>query len=235
MQPHIGDKPFVFPKSTRFVLPLLLGGLTVVPLYLMALIGYGAGPATTTVGYQPAQPLPFSHDLHAGQLGMDCRYCHTTVDKAAMAAVPPTQTCWNCHNTVTGIRRDNATLQPVLRSHATGMPIEWIKVHDLADYVYFNHSRHVNSGVSCVECHGRIDRMAVEPGSTRGVYQAKPLSMAWCIECHRNPDAKIRPPDQVYNLAWGQNLSEEEKAAKGREIRKERKINPSTDCSTCHR
>jgi len=226
---------FVFPKSARWVLPILGIVIVGVPAYLAALVGYGFGPQTTTVGYQPAQPVPFSHDLHAGKLGLDCRYCHTTVDRAAFAAVPPTQTCVNCHNATTGIKRDSLNLKPVLDSYTTGRPIEWIKVHDLADYVYFNHSRHVNSGIRCMECHGRADRMAVQAGSRRGVYQVKPLSMAWCLECHRDPDAHIRPQEEVFNLAWGAGLTDDEKAKIGHAIRLQKNINPSTDCWTCHR
>jgi hypothetical protein len=226
---------FVFPKSARWVLPILALAVVGAPLYLLALIGYGFGPQTTSVGYQPAQPVAFSHDMHAGQLGMDCRYCHTTVDHAAFAAVPPTQTCWNCHNSVTGILHDSPKLKPVIDSHETGLPIHWVKVHDLADYVYFNHNRHVNSGVSCVECHDHVDRMSVESGSTRGIYQAKPLSMDWCIACHREPDSHIRPNDQVFNLAWGQDLTDQEKLKLGHELRVANRINPSTDCWTCHR
>jgi len=121
------------------------------------------------VGYQPVQPVPYSHALHVGQLGIDCRYCHNTVEVAAQAAIPPTQTCMNCH---AKIRAQSPKLLPVRESYATGMPVHWMRVHDLPDFVYFNHSAHVRRGVSCVECHGRVDKMEV-------VYQQEPLSMGW--------------------------------------------------------
>ncbi|MBC7783311.1 MAG: cytochrome c3 family protein [Burkholderiales bacterium] len=185
---------YVFPKTTNLLLPILVllivGGATYVPI-----VGaLGASPENTDVGYQPIQPVPYSHALHVGQLGLDCTYCHTTVDKAAFAAIPPTQTCMNCH---TNVRQASEKLQPVRDSWATGKSIEWVKVHDLPDFAYFNHSAHVNKGVSCVECHSRVDRMGEE-----GVHQAKNLSMAWCLDCHRNPTGVLRPRDQVTNLGW---------------------------------
>ncbi len=131
----------------------------------------------------PTQPVPYSHALHVGQLGMDCRYCHTGVEVAAAATIPPTQTCMNCHSKV---RANSEKLIPIRESYATGMPVPWIRVHDLPDYVYFDHSAHVRRGVGCVSCHGRIDTMEV-------VFQAEPLSMGWCLECHRNPGAAPAP------------------------------------------
>jgi len=173
----MGRYHYIFPKWTNLI-PFLVGGLVVVaPLYVALIVAYGFSPRTTDVGYQPVQPIPFSHRLHAGDLGLDCRYCHNTVEVAAKAAIPPTQTCMNCH---TQIRKDSPLLQPLMESYQTGMPIKWLRVHDLPDYAYFNHSAHVTRGVSCVECHGRIDRMDV-------VTQEQPLSMGWCLECHRNP------------------------------------------------
>ena len=156
---------FVFPRWANFALPVIIlmgmgGGL-----YVPTLLGFGLNPYTLNVGYQPEQPVPYSHALHAGQLGIDCRYCHNTVEQASYAAVPPTQTCMNCH---TNIAPQSSKLTPVRESWATGKPVEWVKVHDLADYAYFNHSAHVNKGVGCYSCHGRIDQMEV-------VYQAQPL------------------------------------------------------------
>jgi hypothetical protein len=229
---------FVFPRWANLLLPALIVGGVVGGAYLATLIPLAAAYTTHNVGYMPKQPLAFSHDMHAGQLGIDCRYCHTTVEDAAFAAIPPTQTCWNCHGQQTladgttigpAIRWDSAELDPVRQSHTTGMPIEWVKVHDLADYVYFNHASHVNAGVSCVECHGRIDRM-------EEVHQAEPLSMMWCLECHRDPDDRIRPVGQVTNLGWTPDLATE---AEQREMQLLREGLPTrrqmTDCSTCHR
>ncbi|MDX1389170.1 MAG: cytochrome c3 family protein [Acidobacteriota bacterium] len=188
----------------------------------MAFVWYGFSPKTTDVGYQPEQPVPFSHALHAGDLGMDCRYCHTTVEKAAFAAVPPTDVCMGCHST---ILPNSEKLTAIRESHETGLPVPWIKVNDLPEYVYFNHSAHVSRGVSCVECHGRVDRMEV-------VYQHEPLSMSWCLNCHRNPDTRLRPVELVTRLDW---QPEEDPATLGARIRDANDINPSTDCSVCHR
>ena len=208
--------------STRFgrFLPSCSSGWF--PIYAVLLVWYGGSPKTTDVGYQPEQPVPFSHKMHAGELGMDCRYCHTTVEKAAFAAVPPTDICMGCH---ANIRTTSDKLIPVRESHASGLPIPWIKVHDLPDYVYFNHSAHVTRGVSCVECHGRVDRMEV-------VYQKETLSMGWCLDCHRNPDTHLRPAELVTQLDWKPT---EDPAALGARLRSEHGIDPSADCSVCHR
>ncbi len=196
--------------------------LVVVPLYLVGMIYYAGSPRTTDVGYQPEQPVPFSHALHAGELGIDCRYCHNTVEKAARAAVPPTATCMNCHRM---IATDSEKLLPVRQSEATGKPVPWIRVHDLPDFVYFDHSAHVTRGVGCVSCHGRIDRMET-------VRQAKRLSMGWCLECHRDPEPNLRPGQFITDLAW---VPEENPRVLGARLLKENNLDPSTDCSTCHR
>jgi hypothetical protein len=168
--------------------------------------------------------VPYSHALHAGELGIDCRYCHNTVEKAAHAAIPPTQTCMNCH---AKIRTESPKLEPVRSSYASGMPVEWVRVHDLPDYVYFNHSAHVTRGVGCVECHDRVDTMEV-------VYQARPLSMGWCLDCHRNPETRLRPKEFVTVMDW-EPAEGETRAALGARLRQEYGLNPSEDCSTCHR
>ena len=202
-------------------------------LYTVVMVAYGTAPSTTNVGYSPEQPVPFSHKLHVGTLKMDCRYCHTTVDKAAHAAVPATQTCVNCHSAAnpdgtvanSAIHTNSEKLLPVRQSQASGDPIEWERVHDLPDFVYFNHAAHVNSGVSCVSCHGRVDRM-------EQVYQAEPLSMSWCLDCHRNPAPHLRPQEYVTQLDWEPEEDAEELGAR---LQAEHGINPSTSCSTCHR
>jgi hypothetical protein len=225
---------FVFPKwSNRLTMGILVF-LTVLPLYAGALLGYALDPVTLNVGYQPVQPVPYSHALHVGQLGMDCRYCHNTVEKAGFAAIPPTETCLNCHKS---IRTGSEALKPVFESYRTGLPVKWVKVHDLPDYVYFNHSAHVNAGVSCVECHGQINHMDV-------VAQAQPLNMAWCVQCHRDPTTRIRPKDQVTNLDWlpegvtAKSSVKEITAAKralGEQLKQQYHIDPNVDCVTCHR
>lgn len=236
-QPPKTDQ-FVFPRWANLLLPTLIAGAMFGGAYLSALVPLAAAPQTHDVGYMPDQPVAFSHAVHAGELGIDCRYCHTTVENAAFAAIPPTQTCWNCHgqetlpdgNTVgPGIQWDSPEMDPIKRSHATGLPIEWVKVHDLLDYVYFNHASHLAAGVSCVECHGRIDRMDK-------VYQVESLSMSWCLECHRNPSDKIRPLGQITNLGWTKDMATEEEL-KEMELLRSRIASPRqmTDCSTCHR
>lgn len=183
---------FVFPKTSNLVLPIIIMLVLGAAAYLPVLAGVGMSPEATDVGYEPEQPVPYSHELHVGQLGLDCKYCHTTVDRAGFAAIPPAQTCMNCHTTV---RTNSDKLKPLRDAWTEGKAVEWVKVHDLPDYAFFNHSAHVNKGVSCVECHGRVDRMAV-------VYQAKNLSMGWCLDCHRNPANVLRPKDQVTNLGF---------------------------------
>ena len=211
-----------FPQWVNRVRPfgavLLLG----TPVYMVFLLYAGGSPQTTDVGYSPLQPVPFSHQVHAGQMGLDCRYCHTTVETAAMAAVPPTSVCMNCHES---IGWDVGPLEPVRKRIESGKPVPWVRVHDLPDYVYFSHQAHVSQGVSCVSCHGRIDTM-------EQVYQAKPLNMAWCLECHRDPAPHLRPVEFVTDLDWIPNKDAREL---GRELMKENNISPSTDCSTCHR
>jgi menaquinone reductase, multiheme cytochrome c subunit len=179
-------------------------------------------PETLEPGYQPKQPVPYSHKLHAGNLGMDCLYCHNTVDKSSYAAVPATQTCMNCHSKV---KAQDMVLAPVRESWEQDKPIPWIKIHRLPDYVYFNHSAHVNSGVSCVSCHGRVDQM-VE------VKQVETLAMSWCLDCHRNPAARLRPAELVTKLDW---KPERDPAEIGKEIIAQKKINPPVNCSGCHR
>ena len=216
---------FIFPRWTNLALPGIVVVGSTAPLYFAIVVAYGFSPQSTDVGYMPEQPIPFSHKLHAGELGLDCRYCHNTVEKTPHAAIPPTQTCMNCHAL---IHPDSEKLQPLFESYETGMPIPWVRVHDLPQYAYFDHSAHVTRGVSCVECHGRIDTMET-------VYQHEKLSMGWCLECHRNPDPHIRNPDLVTQLEWGIDMSDAEKIAHSINWRELNNLNPSQDCSTCHR
>ncbi|MEN6492724.1 MAG: cytochrome c3 family protein [Thermoguttaceae bacterium] len=212
----------IFPQWLDRARPLFGILLVLVPTYLVAMAYYGGSPQTTDVGYSPKQPVFYSHALHVGELGLDCRYCHNTVDKAAHAALPPTATCMNCHATI-GV--DSPRLLAVRESHATGKPIPWVRVHDLPDFAYFDHSAHVNKGVSCVSCHGRVDTMDQ-------VTQVTTLRMGWCLDCHRNPEPNLRPKEFVTKLDW---VSDEDPVALGKRLRKEYNVKPSTDCSTCHR
>jgi hypothetical protein len=213
----------IFPRWTNQV-PLLLGAA--LPLGLIGVVlgvWYWFSPKFTDVGYAPVQPVAFSHQLHAGDLGMDCRYCHNTVERAGFAAVPPQQTCMNCH---VNVLPESPRLALVRDTYASGEAIEWVKVHMLPDYSYFDHSAHLAAGVGCSSCHGRIDQMPV-------VYQHEPLSMGWCLECHRNPEPNLRPLDQITNMAW----SEEDAAAyvPSEDPDRTREVNPPQHCSGCHR
>lgn len=215
---------FVFPRWANYLRPALVLAVVGGALYVPALVGLGGSPKATAVGYAPEQPVPYSHALHVGKLGMDCRYCHTSVENAGFAALPATQTCMNCHST---IKADSPKLLKVRESWASGKPIEWVKVHDLPDYAYFNHSAHVNKGVGCVSCHGRVDQMDV-------VKQVQPLSMAWCMECHREPEKHLRPVAQVTSMSWKAT----DQLKTGVELKKQYAIRDSgylTNCSTCHR
>jgi hypothetical protein len=180
---------------------LVLGGIWV--LLMLDRSNY-----TRRVNLPIEQPIPYSHQLHAGSLGMDCRYCHQAAEVSSFANIPPTETCVTCHHEVL---RNSASLDPLWESYNTGMPIEWNKVHDLPDFVYFNHSVHVNSGFGCTECHGQVDDMAV-------VWREENLTMGWCLDCHRDPAQFIRPVDEVWNMDYvhpdnqlemGQQLIEE--------------------------
>jgi menaquinone reductase, multiheme cytochrome c subunit len=221
----MGRYHYVFPKWSNLLLPSILIFGAVAPLYVVMVVAWGFSPNTTDVGYMPTQPVPYSHELHAGKLGIDCRYCHNTVEYTDQANIPATQTCMNCH---TAILKDSEKIKPLLESYTTGKPVEWVRVHDLPQYAYFSHQAHVTRGVSCVECHGRVDRMAE-------VFQEKPLSMSWCLECHREPDAHLRDPKDVFDLAWGLERTLEERLRFGAEKRAFNNINPSQDCSICHR
>lgn len=190
----------IFPRWTNYLLPLMVLGVLGAGAYVPMVVFGGFSPKTLNIGYRPAQPVPYSHQIHVSELGMDCRYCHTSVENAAFAAVPTTQVCMNCHNPGeegSGIHKGSSKLEALYASYASGLPVEWVKVHDLADYAYFNHSAHVNKGISCYSCHGRVDKM-----DHTGVHQVHELSMGWCLDCHRNPQEHLRPLDQITNLAW---------------------------------
>ncbi|HKV09456.1 MAG TPA: cytochrome c3 family protein [Thermoanaerobaculia bacterium] len=146
----------------------------------------------TRQGVVLKQPVPFSHDHHVAGLGIDCRYCHTSVEKSAFAGIPPTETCMNCHRQ---IWTNADMLEPVRASYRDNVPIEWTRVHDLPDFAYFNHSVHVAKGIGCVTCHGQVDRMPL-------MFQQASLQMEWCLECHKDPAKNVRPKEEVFNLNW---------------------------------
>ena len=182
---------------------------------------YYGSPKYTDVGYQPDQPIDYSHKFHVGTLGLDCRYCHNFVETSHEANIPPTTTCMNCHK---NIRKESSDLTLLKNSYNNDTPIEWIKVHMLPDYAYFDHSVHLNSGIGCVSCHGRVDQM-------EKVKQVEPLSMSWCLDCHRSPDNNLRPISEITNMEW--ESSQDSNWLK--EFKNKHKISPPQDCSACHR
>jgi hypothetical protein len=206
-------------------IPLAFGVLG--PLALAGAVGgvwYYFSPEFTDAGYRPRQPVPFSHKLHAGDMGMDCRYCHNTVERAAHAAIPPAQTCMNCHSLV---KTDSPRLKLVRDSYDTGEPVPWIRVHMLPDYAFFDHRPHLAAGVGCSSCHGRIDQMTI-------VEQDQPLSMGWCLDCHRDPEPNLRPRDQITNMAWDPEVDGKAYDA-AKDPTRTRQVNPPEHCSGCHR
>jgi hypothetical protein len=183
----------VFDRSSNALAraSLVLTGLIVIALGV-ALNSLQRSPWVTRQGQRPDQPVPFSHKHHVEGLGLQCQYCHTSVEKSAYAGIPPTKTCMNCHSQ---IWTNAQLLEPVRQSWATGESIQWIRVHDLPDYVYFNHEIHVNKGIGCASCHGRVDEMPL-------MYAENTLQMEWCLNCHRNPAKNLRPTSEIYNMAW---------------------------------
>lgn len=212
----------IFPKWTNKLPAIIALGVVGMVLLVIGFFWYYGSPKYTDVGYRPIQPVAYSHKLHAGDLGLDCRYCHSNVERSPVANVPPTQTCMNCHKL---ILPQSERLLKVRESWSTGQPIPWVQVHVLPDYAYFNHSAHLNAGVGCANCHGNVAQMEL-------VTQSQPLSMSWCLDCHRNPDMNLRPPDQVTNMTWTPPGDQLEFA---RRAIAEKHINPPTDCSGCHR
>jgi hypothetical protein len=214
----------IFPKWTNRLPVMVITGGFLVGGVVTAGVWYYFTPKYTRVGYQPIQPVAFSHATHAGQLGIDCRYCHTGVEKSWFSNIPASSTCMNCHSQVL---KDDPRLALVRESAQSGVPIPWVQIHKLPDFVYFNHSVHVNRGISCFECHGRIDQM-------EEVYHARPFGMAFCLECHRHPELKLRPPDRITDLAW-QPASPVAQLAFGQQAMRDWKVESLQTCSACHR
>lgn len=220
----------IFPEWTeslkKWVARIVLGA----PLYLGLLIYLGVSPEALRLGYQPNQPVPYSHALHAGELGMDCRYCHTTVERSAEAAVPPAATCMNCHTT---IRPTSEKLLPIRQAYAENTSVAWTRVHDLPDYVYFDHSIHVGNGrgwgIGCETCHGRVDQMVK-------VFQNAPLTMGWCLDCHRNPTPNMRPARAITTMGFKRSeITDAERASFPKTTADGKPFVAPTNCSTCHR
>src|SRR5262245_63120453 len=169
-----------------------------------------------------AQPIPFSHDHHVGHIGIDCRYCHTSVETSSFAGIPPTATCMNCHSQIWS---DSPMLEPVRQSFKNNTPLRWTRVHDLADFVYFDHSVHVNKGIGCVTCHGRVDRMPL-------MRRENTLQMEWCLSCHRHPERNLRPISEITNMDW---KPPHDGGALTAKLAADEHVQKLTNCSTCHR
>lgn len=214
----------LFPKSVNRLPLQIIVYLVVVAGAVTAGVTYYATPKYTRVGYAPVQPVPYSHALHAGQLGIDCRYCHSNVETSGFANLPTAQTCMNCHSQ---IKTASPLLAAVRHSYETGEPVPWVQIHKVPDYVYFNHAIHIARGVSCIECHGPINRMDV-------VAENKSLSMGFCLNCHRDPAPHLRPLSEVTNLDW-HAASPEAQRALGNSFVHDWHVNPPTSCSGCHR
>ncbi len=252
----------IFHASTNTIAKLsIFGGLFIAVGLLFLILGIQRSSYVTQEGVAREQPVQFSHQHHVGGIGIDCRYCHTSVETSASAGIPPTKTCMNCHSQ---IWLSSPYLEPVRESWKTNKPLQWNRVHDLPDYAYFDHSIHVAKGVGCSTCHGRVDRMPL-------MWQNASLQMEWCLECHRNPEKFIRPKSEIYTMDWPPNSSDSEEsrqetrgktvpeqsrieehkkkdwdpegdgwnqAVDGKKLVEEYKIlkpNVLTSCSTCHR
>ncbi len=212
----------VFPKWTNKLPAMIIAGAILVGGAATYGVAYYFSPKYTRPGYQPIQPVAFSHAIHADQLGLDCRYCHNGVEKSWYSNIPAANTCMNCHNQVL---KDDPRLALVRESYQTGKPIPWVQIHKTPDYVFFNHSVHVNRGISCVHCHGAVNKMDE-------VRQVESLGMPFCLECHRNPAPNIRPVDKVYDLDWKAPEGFEKHGAK---LVHDWKVLPGDSCSVCHR
>ena len=223
----------IFPRQLN-LLPVVLAGAALAGGGVLTLaVWYYFSPSNLQVGYAPEQPVPYSHRLHVGELGMDCRYCHANVERSAEAMVPPTQTCMGCHNVV---RQGSARLEPIRESWETQLPVEWVRVHKLPDHTYFDHSVHLYGALSrqadgtearvavgCETCHGRIDQMEV-------VTIAEPIAMQWCLECHRDPGERLRPVEEITTMGW-----EPSEEWANQAVAHANAVNPPTHCSGCHR
>src|SRR5262252_2294174 len=216
----------IFRHSTNtFTRVTIFGAVFILGFAVWALDRLSRSDYATRATQAREQPVPFSHAHHVGGLGVDCRYCHTTVETSSFAGIPPTKTCMNCHSQ---IWLNSPTLEPVRASFRTNESIPWTRVYDLPDFVYFNHSIHVNKGVGCESCHGRVDKMAL-------TWQSSSLQMEWCLDCHRAPEKVLRPRQYITKMGYTPEGDQEEI---GRRLMKEynvRDVRTLTSCNTCHR
>jgi hypothetical protein len=218
--------PQIFHQSTNTLAKVsIFGGVFIVAGLLWLLAAFNRSSYNTQAFVSREQPLQFSHRHHVGDDGIDCRYCHTSVETSNSAGMPSTKTCMNCHSQIWA---NSPYLEPVRESWKTGKPIEWVRVHDLPDFAYFNHSIHISKGVGCSTCHGQVDNMPL-------IFQTASLQMEWCVQCHRNPEAVLRPKNQVFNMDW---RAPDNQAQVGAKLAREYNIQSTgvlTSCSTCHR
>lgn len=220
--------PQIFRKSSNSFLRASLVG-AIAGFFLLWAVGYAIywSPYTTDQGVPRGQVVPFSHQHHVSGLGLDCRYCHTSVETSSFAGIPPTETCMTCHSQVW---TDAPILAPVRESLATGQPLQWQRVNQLPDFVFFNHSIHVQKGVGCSTCHGPVDLMPL-------TYKAHSLYMRWCLDCHEAPEKQLRPKDKIFDMQWE---PPPDQAERGRELLKTyhidtQRLKQLRDCSMCHR
>lgn len=212
------------PSANTFARVSIFGALFFVAGLGAVGLAIARSPYQTNVNVVQPQPVPFSHEHHVGGLGLDCRYCHTSVEESSFAGLPPTHTCMSCHSQ---IWNDSPMLEPVRESYRTGIPISWARVHNLPDYVYFNHGIHVQKGIGCDSCHGRVNTMPL-------MYKAEPMTMEWCLKCHRAPEQQIRPRSEVFNINYVPPANQLEL---GQQLVKEYHIPTDrlTNCYVCHR
>jgi len=213
----------IFHRSTNTISRVsVFGGIGIIVVLVATLAAINRSSYVTEVGVARSQPVQFSHKHHVGDDGIDCRYCHTSVEESSFAGIPSTKICMNCH---TQIWAESPILEPVRESFRTGKSLEWTRVHNLPGFVYFDHSIHVHKGVGCTTCHGRVDQMPL-------MWRENTLYMEWCLECHRNPERFVRPREQVFNMDW---QPPSDQIALGQKLVQEYKIAQLTSCSVCHR
>ena len=212
------------PSTNTFAKVSIFGAVVFIALLAGLGLAFARSDYSTGAHTVYPQPVQFSHDHHVGRLGIDCRYCHTSVEQSSFAGMPTTQTCMTCHSQ---IWNDSPKLEPVRASFRTGEPLQWNRVHDIPDFVYFNHSIHVNKGVGCTECHGQVDEMPL-------MWQEEPMTMEWCLDCHREPQRALRPVEEVFNMDYVHPPNQIEL---GRQLIEEYHIPTErlTDCYICHR
>lgn len=213
----------IFHPSTNTISRVSIYGAVILLVALVtALAEINRSSYVTEVGVARAQPVPFSHKHHVSGIGIDCRYCHTAVEESPFAGIPPTKTCMNCHSQIWA---ESPMLEPIRESFRTNKSIAWTRVHNLPGFVYFDHSIHVNKGIGCVTCHGRVDEMPL-------MWRENTLYMEWCLECHREPERFVRPREYVFSMDW---QPPDDQITLGQKLAEEYKIKKLTSCSTCHR